>query len=267
MTKIISWNVNSIRTRLERTQALLDRHKPDLLCLQETKVEDALFPHDALAEVGYRAEVFGQRTYNGVAMIQPADAPKLEGVGRSFADNPVPDQARAIGGKLPTPSGPIHVVNLYVVNGKAVGTPHYETKLGWLDRLIAAVTTRHDPAEPLLLVGDFNIAPEDRDVWDPDKWRGSVLVSEPERDRLRTLFDWGLVDLHRRVTEEPGVYTWWDYRFGAFHRGWGLRIDLALGTPAVAERLENVSIDREERKSSTGEGKPSDHAPLVVELH
>jgi exodeoxyribonuclease-3 len=160
----------------------------------------------------------------------------------------------------------IRVVDVYVVNGRAVGTPEYELKLRWLDALVAWLRTEHDPRQPVLVVGDFNVAPEDRDVHDPERWRGQNLCSEPERQRIETLLDWGFVDLMRLHEKGPGPFTWWDYREGAFHRGWGLRLDLALGTPALAERCTGVTVDRDERKPTFGEGKPSDHAPVVVTL-
>lgn len=256
--KIITWNVNSIRQRLARTLALLERHQPDLLCLQETKVTDEEFPLDELARLGYRAELFGQRGYNGVALVSRLP---LTGVTRGFAGDPT-DQARVISGEI----AGLRVTNLYVVNGESLASPKYEIKLAWLAALGDWLRREHDPARPHLLVGDFNIAPEDRDIHDPELWRGRVLASEPERDRLRAILGWGVSDLLRAKTQEGGIHTWWDYRMGAFHRGWGLRIDLALGTPAVAGRLSSVTVDREERKPTSGEGKPSDHAPVVVEL-
>ena len=257
--KIITWNVNSIRTRLPRLLALLARHQPDLLCLQETKVVDDDFPRAELEALGYRAELFGQKTYNGVALL--AREP-LGDVRRGFAGDPIPEQARVISGVL---SG-VRVTNLYVVNGEAVGSDKYQTKLAWLVALDEHLRTSFDPAEPHVLVGDFNIAPDDRDVWDPAFWRGRVLASDAERELLARLLAWGLRDLLRETTAEGGIFTWWDYRMGAFPRGWGLRIDLALGTAPVAARLAGVEVDRDERKPTFGEGKPSDHAPLVVTL-
>jgi exodeoxyribonuclease-3 len=257
--KVITWNVNSIRTRLDRVVGLLARHEPDLLCLQETKVADEEFPLAAFSGLGYRCELFGQKTYNGVALLSREP---LGRVARSFPANPAPDQARVIAGDL----GPLRVVNLYVVNGESPASEKYRLKLEWLDRLAAWLAAEHRRHEPLLLVGDFNIAPEDRDVHDPAAWLGQNLVSEPERERYRALVGWGLVDLLRRKSEAGGLFTWWDYRMGAFHRGWGLRIDLALGTEAVAGQLVSVEIDREERKPTSGPGKPSDHAPVVVTL-
>ncbi len=257
--KVISWNVNSIRSRLPRTLALLERHRPDVLCLQETKVRDDDFPTDEIAATGYRAEIFGQKTYNGVAILSRAP---MSGVTRGFPGDPAPDQARLIGGEVDG----VRILNLYVINGEAVDSPKYQVKLRWLDAVARWLERDFDPAQPLLLVGDFNIAPDDRDVYDPAKWRGRVHCSEPERERLRTLQSWGVVDVTRSHHPEGGPHTWWDYRGGAFHRGWGLRIDLALATEAVASRCTSVEIDRDERKPSSGEGKPSDHAPLIIQL-
>jgi exodeoxyribonuclease-3 len=256
--RIVTWNVNSIRARLPRTLALLERHQPDLLCLQETKVTDELFPWAELAALGYHGAHLGQRGYNGVAMLSREP---LAGVTKGFVGDPT-DQARVISAEI----GGLRVTNLYVVNGEALTSPKYEVKLAWLTALSEWLRSEHDPGRPHLLVGDFNIAPEDRDVHDPELWRGRVLVSDPERERLRSLLDWGTTDLLRLRNQEGGIYTWWDYQQGAFHRGWGLRIDLALGTSPVAERLAAVTVDREERKATTGEGKPSDHAPVIVEL-
>jgi exodeoxyribonuclease-3 len=157
-------------------------------------------------------------------------------------------------------------VNLYAVNGKEVGDEAYAVKLAWFDALASWLGADVDPREPLLMVGDFNVAPADRDVHDPGRWRGRNLASEPERARIRALLDWGLIDLLREHVEGPGPFSFWDYRAGAFHRGWGLRIDLALGTAPVAARCRRVEIDREERKPTAGEGKPSDHAPVIVDL-
>lgn len=257
--KVVTWNLNSIRQRLPRLLALLERHRPDAVCLQETKVTDELFPHDEIAAAGYRAVVHGQPTYNGVAIVNREEA---EDVAPGFPGNPVPDETRAIAATV----GGVRLLNLYVINGRKVGSDKYARKLAWLDALVAWVADAHDPDQPLLAVGDYNIAPEDRDVHDPERWRGKIMCSDAERERLRGLLDWGLIDLQRRLTGEGGLYTWWDYRAGAFHRGWGLRIDLALGTAPVAERVEAVEIERDERKKTFGEGNPSDHAPVIVTL-
>jgi len=258
--KIISWNVNSIRTRLERTLALLERHRPDVLCVQETKVHDDAFPVDEFSAIGYHAQVFGQKTYNGVAILSRSPA---SDVCHGFPGDPAADQARVISG---TVDG-VQILNLYVINGESVESPKFQLKLQWLDAMLRWLEQDFDPGRPLLLVGDFNVTPDDRDVHDPDKWRGRVHCSDAERDRIRQLVAWGLVDVTRRHHPNGGPHTWWDYRGGAFHRGWGLRIDLALASEPVASRCRSVEIDRDERKPSSGEGKPSDHAPLIVHLN
>ncbi|RMH03091.1 MAG: exodeoxyribonuclease III [Planctomycetota bacterium] len=257
--RVVTWNVNSIRSRLPRLLALLDRHRPDVVLLQETKVEDDAFPHQELATAGWRAVVHGQRTYNGVAILSRRSATEVR-IG--FPGDPIPEQARVISAEV----GPLRLIDAYVVNGKAVGDEKYEIKLRWLDAFADWLAAAHDPSQPLLVAGDFNIAPEDRDVHDPERWRGKVLCSEPERERLRRLLAWGLTDLHRLHEEGPGPFTWWDYRMGAFPRGWGLRIDLLLGTAPVAAACTAVVVDREERRESAGEGKPSDHAPVLADL-
>jgi len=180
-----------------------------------------------------------------------------------FIGDPVPSQSRVIAAR----AGDLDVVCAYVVNGKAVGDPAYDTKLAWLDAFRDWIAATYDPSRPVVVTGDFNIAPDDRDLWDAEAWRGRNLASEPERRRLRSLLEWGLTDLGRtHAGDVAGPFSFWEYRAGAFHKGWGLRIDLALGTAPVVARLEDVAVDREERKPSTGEGKPSDHAPVIVEL-
>jgi exodeoxyribonuclease-3 len=257
--KIATWNINSIKMRVSRARQFLLRHAPDVACLQELKVADTAFPALEFERIGYRATVHGEPGRNGVAML--SCSPLLD-VTRGFPGDPSPEQARVLAGTLEG----LRIIDVYIVNGRAVGTPEYELKLRWLDALVEWLCSNHKPSEPLLVVGDFNIAPEDRDVHAPDRWQGRNLCSEPERERFGALLDWGLVDLARLHEAGPGPFTWWDYREGAFHRGWGLRIDLALGTPPVADRCTGVLVDRDERKPTFGEGKPSDHAPLVVTL-
>ncbi len=257
--KLISWNVNSVRARLDRLLALLERHRPDVLCLQETKATDDLFPVDAVRSAGYHAATHGQKTYNGVALLTREPT---KGMVAGFAGDPIPEQARVISAEV----GGIRVVDVYVVNGKEVGDPKYDLKLAWLDALTAWLEDTHDPSMPLVIAGDFNIAPADRDVHDPERWRDRVLCSDPERRRLETLLERGLVDLHRHLVPDEPAFTWWDYRGGAFPRDFGLRIDLALGTAALRDRVTAVSVDRDERKKTSGEGNPSDHAPLIVEF-
>jgi len=258
--KLVTWNVNSIRQRLPRLLALLDRHEPDVVCLQETKVEDGVFPTMEIDAAGYACATFGQRAYNGVAILSRVG---LTDVHAGFDGNPLPEQSRVLAAR----TGDLDVVCVYVVNGKAVEDPAYEVKLAWLDAFFTWIDHSYDATAPLIITGDFNITPDDRDLWDADLWRGKNLASAPERERLRALLDWGLTDLGRaHAGDVQGPYAFWDYTAGAFHKGWGLRIDLALGTAPVASRLEEVAVDREERKPSTGEGKPSDHAPVIVTL-
>jgi exodeoxyribonuclease III len=256
--KVITWNVNSVKQRLPRLVALLGRHEPDIVCLQETKVEDEGFPFDEVRAAGYEAVSFGQRAYNGVAILSRSS---IADVTRGFAEDPTPEESRVLSAR----TAGLGVMNVYVVNGKEVGNPSYEVKLRWLEALAAHIEIACDPADPMIVCGDFNVAPDDRDVWDPEGWRGQNLASEPERERVRALMGWGLVDVVRASAGDvAGPWTYWDYRAGAFHKGWGLRIDLVLATKVVADRVTEVFVDRNERKPTAGEGKPSDHAPLVV---
>jgi len=257
--KIITWNVNSVHARLPRLIALLARHQPDLVCLQEIKTTADAFPAADVTAAGYRAVVHGEAGRNGVAVL--ARIPVTDAV-PGFPGDPVPEQARV----LSVTADGLQVIGAYVVNGKETGTPEYELKLRWLDAFAGWLRDSRPPAAPLIVAGDFNVTPDDRDVYDPDVWRGRNLASEPERERVRALLDWGLTDLARARNPGPGPFTFWDYRAGAFHRGWGLRIDLALATAPVAARCTAVTVDRDERKPTFGEGKPSDHAPLIVSL-
>jgi exodeoxyribonuclease-3 len=258
--KLVTWNVNSIRQRLPRLLALLGRHEPDVVLLQETKVEDAAFPTMEIDAAGYECVLLGQRAYNGVAIVSKAG---LEDVRTGFDGDPVPEQSRVISADVRD----LRVICVYVVNGKAVGDPAYETKLRWLEALRGWVAATNDPSRPLVIAGDFNVAPDDRDVWDAELWRDKNLASEPERAQVRALREWGMTDLGRAAAGDvAGPFTFWDYTAGAFHKGWGLRIDLAFGTAPVAERLESVMVERDERKPTFGEGKPSDHAPVIVTL-
>ena len=253
--RLVSWNINSLRARIGRVQAFLERHDPDILCLQETKVQDAGFPRLAFME--HHITPFGQPTYNGVALLSKE---KPDEVIRGFPGDPT-DQARAMAARF----GELWVYNLYVVNGKHPEDPAFLTKKTWFEALQAAIAERHDPGDQVLLMGDFNITPTDLDSHDPEGLAGHIHHTADERAWLGDLTGWGLTDLHRQVTQEQ-VFTWWDYRNLGFQKGEGLRIDLALGTPAVATRLKDVWVDRDERKVGEHTEKPSDHAPLVVEL-
>lgn len=261
--KLAAWNVNSIRARHDRVLAFLERERPDALCLQETKVTDNVFPHDALAEVGYHAAAYGQKTYNGVAIISRAEP---QNVVRGFDDGQEEDpQARLIAADVDG----VRVVSAYFPNGKSVGTDKWQYKLAWMQRL-RAYLDRLDAAAPVALLGDYNVAPEDaRDVANPDKWQGSVLTHEQARQSVEALRAWGLMDAVRLVDHGPGPWSWWDYRTMGFQRGDGLRIDHVYVTPPLARRVADAYVDRDERRDTSAEpggSKPSDHAPVVVEL-
>ena len=250
--KIATYNVNSIRMRQDRVIAWLDAHRPDVLCLQETKVPDDLFPREPFEAQGYHLALSGQKGYNGVAILSRAP---LAGVLRGLDDGEDEAEARLIAADVDG----VRVVNAYVPNGQAPGTEKYDRKLRWMARMATYVRAAAARG-PLVVVGDFNVAPEDRDVHDPSLWEGQIHCSEPERAALRSIVDAGLVDGFRQLRPEPGLYTWWDYRQLSFPKNKGLRIDHVLVNPAVAGRLREASIDRDARKGK----QPSDHAPVVA---
>jgi exodeoxyribonuclease-3 len=253
--KIASWNVNSIRARLDHVLEWLDREAPDILALQETKVQDADFPVDELSKAGYHCLYSGQKSYNGVAVLsrQPLDEAPVTQLD-DFED----PQQRVLGVALPA----AYLLNLYVPNGASVDSEKYHYKLAWLDALYEhcrALLSRHSR---LLVVGDFNIAPEDRDVHDPTVWKGKVLVSPPERERLQKLFSLGLLDTFRSFEQAPDTFSWWDYRGGGFRRNLGLRIDLILASSEFGAYCRSSRIDVTPRRKP----KPSDHAPVIAEF-
>jgi len=229
-----------------------------LLCLQETKVQDEQFPVDAIAEAGYKSSYHGQKTYNGVALLSKEP---LEDVHCGFPGDPAPEQARVISAVLDG----IRFVNVYVINGKALGTDKFELKMQRLHALTAWLKS-FDLEQPLVVLGDFNIAPDERDVHDVEKWHGKIHFSDEEHAKLKALTDLGLSDLYRKFHTEAGLYSWWDYRGGAFPRDLGLRIDLGMGTESAAERCSGAVLDRDERKKGTWEAKPSDHVPLCLDF-
>jgi exodeoxyribonuclease-3 len=254
--RIATWNVNSVRARLPRLSAWLTERRPDLVCLQETKCLDEVFPRAELEELGYDVAVHGQRTYNGVALLSRR---RLEDVFRGFDDPAFDHEARLIGATV----GDLIVVCVYVVNGQAVGTERYAYKLEWMARLRRFLCERFDPAEKLVVAGDFNATFDDRDVYDPVAWRERILCSTPERRALAALADCGLSDALRSFTQEGGIYTWWDYRTRAFERGnRGLRIDHLLMSPASLAQCQGIAVDFEAR----GGERASDHAPVVATL-
>ena len=253
--KIASWNVNSLNVRLPHLLQWLGEFAPDVVGLQETKLEDHRFPDDALAALGYRSVFHGQKTYNGVAILARHPITDAQAAIPGFDD----PQARAIAA---TVAG-VRIVNLYVVNGQDIGTDKYAYKLRWLDAVhgwLADELQRHDK---LVVLGDFNIAPDDRDVHDPAVWNDEhILTSSAERAALKRLLDLGLHDGFRLHHDEAGVFSWWDYRQAAFRRNLGLRIDLTLVSDALRASTTAAGIDRTPREWE----RPSDHAPAFVEI-
>jgi len=254
--KLVTWNVNSLNVRLPRLLDWLAANTPDVVCLQETKLEDAKFPVAALDAAGYASHYTGQKTYNGVAILAKhglAVSDVAMGV-----DDFIDEQKRLIAATV----GGIRVISAYVPNGQSIDSDKYRYKLAWCGAVakhLHAALAQH-PA--LAIAGDFNVAPEDRDVHDPALWVGQVLVSEPERAAFREFIDAGLLDSFRLFDQPPKTFSWWDYRMLAFPKNRGLRIDHILLSPPLAERCTACRIDRNARKGE----KPSDHAPVIVDL-
>lgn len=256
--RIATWNVASLTPeRLERLHEWLADAEPDVVCLQETKKADNEFPAMDLLAHGYETAHHGQGRWNGVAILSRVG---LDQIVAGFADGgPVDPEARLISA---TCDG-VRVSSVYVPNGREVGHEQYQYKLAWLARLQAHLEATAKPSDPLAVCGDFNIAPADIDVWDPVSFAGSTHTSEPERTALGELESWGLRDVFReKHPDAANLYTWWDYRAGAFHKGQGLRIDLVMATESLADRVEWALMDRNMRKGK----KPSDHAPVLVEV-
>jgi exodeoxyribonuclease-3 len=251
--KIASWNVNSIRVRLEQVLEWLDSARPDVLGLQEIKMQTDDFPVAAFAEVGYHCAVDGQKTYNGVALLSRSEPADIQLSIPEFQDA----QKRAIAGTYDD----CRVINLYVPNGQAVGTDKYEYKLNWLSALANWLEVELKQHDKVVVMGDFNITPDDRDVHDPDEWQGKILCSDAERTALQTLLELGLTDSFRLFEQAENAFSWWDYRAAGFRRNRGMRIDLLLVTDAVAKLATQSVIDKEPRMLE----RPSDHAPVWVE--
>lgn len=253
--KIATWNVNSLRAREDLVLDWIEAHAPDVLCLQETKVTDQEFPEDALGDLEYDVVYFGQQSYNGVAI---ASREPLEDVVRGLPGEGPNDERRLIAA---TVDG-VRFINIYLPNGKSYDSESYRFKLGWMDRLRTFVEGGPGPDTPVVLLGDFNIAPRDVDVHEDYETGESLFVSEAERKRFQDLLAWGLTDTVLHFSDAPKQFTWWDYRAAAFERNLGMRIDHILVTEPLLQRAVGVHIDREAREA---EG-PSDHCPVVLEL-
>ena len=254
MFKIATWNVNSLRVRLNYVLNWLAVHQPDCLVLQETKVVDGDFPVEAIEQAGYQVTYTGQKTYNGVAILSRtpmmAVVFDLPGV--------VPSEKRFMAASV----NGVRIVNVYVPNGASLDSPKYPYKLDWLAKLATYLQSEVNKSQPIALMGDFNIAPTDADIAEPEKWQDQVLASEPERTAFDALLATDLIDVVKAHGDIAGQYSWWDYRFGAFRRNVGLRIDHILTTPDLSKCLHACGIDQQER----GRERPSDHAPVWAEF-
>lgn len=256
--KLATWNVNSIKVRLPQLLDWLGSEAPDVMGLQETKVTDDVFPADELAEAGYHAVFAGQKTYNGVAVL--ARHGTMSEPGDTVTDLPgLDDPQRRV---MAATVGDLRFVDLYVPNGSSVGTDKYDYKLQWLEACATWLEEQLAQHPRLAVVGDFNIAPDDADVHDPEGWAGQVLFSGPERQALQRIVGLGLTDSFRLFAQEPDSFSWWDYRMGAFRRNRGLRIDHILLSPALQKSCTACRIDRRPR---TWE-RPSDHAPVIATI-
>jgi exodeoxyribonuclease-3 len=253
--KLVSWNINSVRAREARLVAWLAKTQPDVLCLQETKVEDATFPTAVFTSAGYELALFGQKSYNGVAI---ASKTPLVDVTRGFGDDEPDDEARVIAATI----GDTRVINVYVPNGQELGSDKYAYKLAWYRRLRRYLDRTATPTTKLVLVGDMNVTADDRDVWSPAQWAGKIHCSPDERAALAEVVAFGLVDVFRVHNPEGGVYSWWDYRGVSFFKNQGLRIDFIFATKPVADACTACVVDRDARKGQDA----SDHAPVVATI-
>lgn len=254
MLKVASWNVNSLNVRLPHVLAWCDVARPDILALQETKLPDDRFPVGELREAGYYSVYSGQKTYNGVAILsrEPATdiVTDIDGL-----DDP---QRRILAATI----AGVRIIDLYVVNGSEVGSEKFAYKLHWLEQVTGWLAGELQKYDKVIVLGDFNIAPEDRDVHDPESWHEKILCSTAERQALQRMLDLGLVDTFRQFEQEEETWSWWDYRMAAFRRNMGLRIDLVLASAALAKVCSAAYIDKEPRRQD----RPSDHAPAVAEF-
>ncbi len=254
--KVATWNVNSIAVRLPQALDWVKANQPDVLCLQEIKCTDDKFPADSFKELGYHAEIFGQPSYNGVVILSRTEASQVQ---KGFPDDDPDAQRRLLSALI----GGVRIINVYIPNGSEVGSEKYAYKLAWLSQLKNFFEQHCSNQEPLVICGDFNIAPEDRDVHDPILWYGKILCSPEEREALNQIAQWGLVDVFRQHHQERGLFSWWDYRGGGFRRNFGLRIDHLWATTPLAAKCVSCVIDTAPRKLE----RPSDHAPVIAEFN
>ena len=253
--RLATWNVNSLKVRLAHLLEWLGQNRPDAMCLQETKTVDENFPAEALHAAGYRTVYSGQKTYNGVAILSRAAATDVSSGIPAFPDELKRVIAATVDG--------VRIISVYAPNGQSLGSEKYEYKLRWYAALASWLSQELQTHRRLAVLGDFNVAPEDRDVHDPKRWEGEIHVSAPERDAFRKLLQLGLADAFRLFPQPEKEFSWWDYRLNAFQRGWGLRIDEILLSPELAARCAACVIDKRPRSLE----RPSDHAPVIAVLN
>ncbi|KJF17007.1 exodeoxyribonuclease III [Acidithrix ferrooxidans] len=256
--RLATWNVNSLKARIDRVVAWLDDVSPDVLCIQETKLAQDKFPHDLFVQLGYESIHYGQGQWNGVAILSKVG---IESPRYGLTNDPS-GEARAI---WATCQG-VRVASLYIPNGRSLEDDHYQYKLRWLEALLSDSRLESEQYEAVVLGGDFNVAPSDLDLWDISAFDGMTHVSPLERKAIEAIIEAGFVDLFRQMYKDSGLYSWWDYRNGAFHKKNGMRIDLVLGSQKVSRDMVWALIDRNERKGGQSQARPSDHAPLVIEF-
>lgn len=257
--KIATWNVNSIKARLENAERWLKDFQPDVVCMQEIKCIDENFPSQVFEDLGYNVAVHGQKTYNGVALLSKTP---MEDILIGLPGDESDDHARFIEATITTQGAPLRVASLYLPNGNPTDTPKYPYKLGWMDRLIAHAEELLKTEEPFVLAGDYNVIPTEDDVWDPKAWWGDALYRQESLDQYRRLTNLGLTDGFRTCHGQSHRYSFWDYQRGAWQKDHGIRIDHLLMSPQAADRLKGADIDRSPR----GRERPSDHTPVWVEI-
>ncbi len=257
--RIATWNVNSIKQRLDHLATFVKSAEPDVLCLQELKCMDEAFPRAEVEALGYNVVTHGQKAYNGVAILSKRP---LEDVRRGLPGDESDEQARYLEGTISTSSGVVRVASIYLPNGNPIGTPKFDYKLAWMDRLIAHARRLLPQEEPLVLCGDYNVIPEPKDAAFPEAWTNDALFQPESRAKFRALENLGFLDAVRACSDQPGLYSFWDYQAGAFQRNNGIRIDHLMLSPQAQDKLRSASI----RKEVRGWDKPSDHVPVMVDL-
>jgi exodeoxyribonuclease-3 len=257
--RIATWNVNSVKQRIENLTAWLAERAPDIVCLQETKTVDEAFPRQEIEALGYNVAVHGQKTFNGVAILSKF---KFDEVTPRLPGDPADDHARFIEATVSTKSGTLRVASIYLPNGNPTGTDKYTYKIKWMERLAKYAHERLQLEEPLIMAGDYNVIPTAADVHNPAAWTADALFLPQTREKFRSLINLGLTDAVRAVSDDDGLYTFWDYQAGAWQKNWGIRIDHLLLSPQAADRLTTAGIDKHVRSWE----RPSDHVPVYIDL-